>query len=195
MVQKSRKRSLITAISILVVLLVVIGIVALMSSLNKKDDPYVQSQSTDTTNIPTEDVEDETPPSDEVDPVETDVETVDPATVSTIDIAPLSITVSYVKGIGAFEYEVLRAPNGTRYVEFRSTNIIGTKCTNDAGTFASIIVSPTDSESATLSKKTTVDDTTYGLSLADATCTTDTEKLEQYQKSFSDGFSLLKKIE
>lgn len=198
--KKGNRRALITAIAILIVLLVAIGTIAIIRAVNSgKDDPYVQpdpsTSSTETTN--------ETP-SDTTEPVtgddgdtptssEEDAPTLDPATVGTIDITPMEITVSYVKGAGGFEYEVLRTANGTRYVEFRNESLVGTKCTNDKGAFASILAEPTSNESATLSKTTKVDDVTYGLSLEGTTCTGDVDALKAYQKSFSDAFSLLKK--
>jgi hypothetical protein len=105
----------------------------------------------------------------------------------------MQITVSYVKVNAGFEYYVMRTASGTQYVEFSSPELVGTKCTDDKGVFASIIESPSTNESTTLSKTTTVDDTKYGLSLADATCTKDPELLKQFQSSFSDAFSLLKR--
>lgn len=117
----------------------------------------------------------------------------DPATVGTIDIQPLSLTVSYVKGIEGFEYTVKRSSGGTQYVEFMSPQLVGTKCTDDTGTFASIIESPDTNEASTITATQTVDGTKYGLSLSDTTCTGNEELLKQYQASFRDAFSLLKK--
>lgn len=207
MAQKKGKRTLVTTVSILVVLLVAIGTVALVKLVNPgKQDPYLQQETSSTSDNSTDsdtntsdtsqNQTDETADADTSVSGDTEEQsTLDPATVSTLDITPMSITVSYVKGIGGFEYEVLRANNGTRYVEFRSASLVGTKCTNDAGTFASIIANPTESERTALTKTTTVDGTLYGLSLADVTCTSDAGQLQKYQKSFSDAFSLLKKID
>ncbi len=194
---KSGKRTLVTTLSVLAVVLLVIGAIAFIR-LNMKLDPYAQQEASkpdDTSK--TVETPDDTSASDGSDGNSAQPEsqtTLDPATVATIDIVPMTITVSYVKGAGAFEYEVLRAQNGTRYVEFRSRSLVGGKCTNDNGTFVSIIANPTDAESATLSKTTTVDGVKYGLSLADATCTSDAAALQKYQQSFSDAFSLLKKL-
>lgn len=118
----------------------------------------------------------------------------DPATVGTLDIEPLGITISYVKGVGGFEYEVRRTPSGTQYADFKSEDLVGTKCTNDSGDFASILVSPKTDEQATLTKKVEVEGVTYGLSLASAACTSNTDLLKSYQASFSDAFGLIKKI-
>lgn len=119
--------------------------------------------------------------------------TLDPSTVGTVDIQPLSLTVSYVKGIGGFEYAVKRLSGGTQYVEFTSPELIGTKCTDDTGTFASIIHNPDTNDATTITATQTVDGTQYGLSLSDDTCTGNVELLKQYQTSFRDAFSLLKK--
>lgn len=205
MAHKKGKRTLITALSILAVLLIVIGVVALVKAHNAKKDPYVQQATNSSTNSSTPNNTSTNNNSSTATPDDSDANsthtannasnqtTPDPSTVNSITIAPMSIVVSYVKGVGAFEYQVLRATNGTQYVEFRSADLVGTKCTNDEGTFASILANPTDDEKATLSKTTTVDGTVYGLSLADTTCTSDTAKLQKYQQSFSDAFSLLKK--
>lgn len=119
---------------------------------------------------------------------------IDPEQVSTTTIEPMAIIVSYMKGIEGFEYSVERNPNGTQYVQFSSPRLVGTKCTNDKGVFASIIEKPTEDESATLNKKTTVSGTLYGLSLADASCTPDEAMLKEYQDAFSTPFTLLKKM-
>ena len=197
MVKNKGKRSLIIAISIASVLLVAIIVAIILRSLGSAgNDPYVQSTETTNTSDQATTTPDENNSKDETKPAtdnNNNQVAVDPATLTTVDIVPMSITVSYVKGIGGFEYEVLRAQNGTRYVEFSSTELVGTKCTNDTGVFASILASPTEAEGSTITKTIKVDGTDYGLSLADATCTADTTKLQKYQQSFSNGFSALKK--
>ncbi len=193
MVQKKGKRAVLTSVVILGVLLAVIGGIALVRALGPhSSDPYIQNDSTESTDeqssdsgsvpaVPNEEEGDETAPA------------IDPASVSTIDITPMTITVSYTKGVGSFEYEVLRRPNGTRYVEFSSPSLVGTKCTDDKGTFASILESPSAEEVATLAKTTTVDGQQYGLSLASGACTSDEAALKKFQAAFSDPFSLLKR--
>lgn len=199
---KKGKRALVTTISVLVVLLVAIGAVALIKSMGPgKQDPYITdtsnstSSSEGTTTTPDEEhSKDESPSNTETKSSNAAEEPApDPSTVATVDIAPMNITVSYVKGVGGFEYEVLRAQNGTRYVEFRNEDLIGSKCTNDQGTFASILADPTTNDSGMLAKTITVEGTKYGLSLADTTCTSDAAKLQKYQESFSSAFGLLKK--
>ena len=105
----------------------------------------------------------------------------------------MHITVSYVKGVGGFSYEVLRTQKGTTYVEFRSDDLISTKCTDDTGAFAAIIQNPTSTEDTSIiSQKVMVGGVLYGLSLSGANCTGQPDMLQKYQNSFSDAFSLLK---
>lgn len=204
MVRKKGKQTLIIAIVAGAVLLVAIGTVALMQALKSDEsDPYAQTSSSDSGTVKTEEeavqnsdnnTSDEPAPS--TDTEETSNQpALDPATVGTLDIPSAGITVSYVKGAGGFEYEVSRTQNGTRYVELRSAELIGTKCTNDVGAFASILLSPSSNEATTLSKTTVVEGTTYGLSLEATTCTSNEEKLKSFQQSFSDAFGLLKKLD
>lgn len=202
--KRGNKRIYIIAGSILGALVVVFGIVGLVNSLSSgKADPYKQTSGTQITNendassdgdaqpedTKPADSSNDTKPADD-----TNSSTLDPTTVSTINIDPMNITVSYVKGIGGFEYAVKRTASGTQYVEFSSPELVGTKCTNDTGAFASILANPGSSENATIAKSTTVDGTKYGLSLSAANCTRDEALLKQYQASFSDAFDLLKKI-
>jgi cytoskeletal protein RodZ len=175
-------------------LIIIGGIVAVVAVNSNKDDPYVQPEPASSNTEDKTDAKTTTPEPTKPTTDETDSTAIDPATVSTIDVTPMELTVSYVKGAGAFEYEVLRTPSGAKYVEFRSAELAGTKCTNDQGAFASILANPDNTESATLTKTTTIDDTKYGLSLASDSCTSNPEALKAYQKSFSDAFSLLKKI-
>jgi len=201
MATKQGKRSLVVALSILGVLLVVIGAVALIRIMDSyRHDPYKQNTSNTSDTSSSQDsqstqTEKQSEDSSNSSSTPSQQPELDPTTVATIDIVPMTITVSYVKGVGGFEYQVLRANNGTRYVEFSSAELVGTKCTNDVGIFASIIENPTENENTALAKTTIVDDVKYGLSLADATCTSNPSALQEYQKSFSDAFSLLKRID
>lgn len=183
-------------IAIIVAVLIVVCIaLVIFTQRSKPDDSSVVPESTE--QVQKDEPKDEgakpevekkeevTSPSDQ---------TVDPSTVSSIDIQPLELTVSYVKGIPGFEYQILRTAQGTRYVEFTNDSVKGTKCTDDMGVFASIIAGPNETEAATLDAKAVVEDMTYGLSLASDTCTNNQELLEQLQRSFSTAFPLLKKI-
>jgi len=202
MVHNKRKRLILIASAIVVVLLASIATAVFIGSQSKEKDPYKYGETTnspdETSSADNSEKEESTvtkPPKDSADNETGSASTLDPATVGTIDIEPLAVRVSYVKGAGGFEYQILRTPNGTQYVEFRSPELIGTKCTDDAGAFASVLVSPQANESSTLAKTTTIGDTKYGLSLASSTCTSDADKLKTFQKSFSDAFTLLKKLD
>lgn len=191
----SRKNKYILGGAALAVILVLLTLLV-VALIPKGDDPYskpaaVENSESDK-NTP-EKTPDE--PSEEDTPSDsTPTTTLDPATVGTIDVQPLSLTVSYVKGIGGFEYGVQRSTGGTQYVEFTSPQLAGTKCTDDAGAFASIIKDPSANEASTVTSSQTVDGVKYGLSLSDDTCTGNKELLKQYQASFRDAFSLLKKM-
>ena len=120
---------------------------------------------------------------------------VDPSTLNSIDVQPLGITVSYTKGTPGFAFDVQKTANQTQYVEFTSTDLVGTKCTNDQGIFATIIKNPTSTEDkTTLTATTKVGSDTYGLSLTSADCTSNTDLLATYQTGFKNGFSSLKAI-
>lgn len=203
MVRKKDKRKLIVLLSVLGVLLIAIITVAIIKVANSDSSKRVNESNQTSSTSDTTQQSDTASDSDRTEQRDTQVASpdseeapvVDPATVATIDIKPMGITVSYVKGAGGFEYEVLRTPNGSQYVEFRSPDLIGTKCTDDQGAFVSILENPSSSEGSTIAKSVTVGDAQYGLSLAAANCTSDAEKLQKYQQSFNDAFNLLKKQE
>lgn len=207
MVRKKDRRKLIIAAAVIGVIVIAIATAALIKAFSpEKSNPYVvndeSSQTSSTSDESTNDsnsTNNETPATPNGDGTTTedaeDQPAPDPATVSTIDIEPMKLAVSYVKGAGGFEYEVLRTPNGSQYVEFRSAELVGTKCTDDQGTFVSILENPSTGEGSSITKSTTVDGTKYGLSLAAANCTSDAAKLQKYQKSFNDAFGLLKKLD
>lgn len=193
MVNRKGKKGLIITIIILVIVLIAVGGFALWQQTHKKvadtSTPVVQTpvkvEETDTDN-PAATPEADTPPASQV----------DPASLSTIDIEPMNLKVSYTKGIPGFEFSVLRTADRTQYVEFSSPDLVGTKCTNDVGVFVSIIKNPTSSaDGVTISQKKTVGNDTYGLSLATDTCTSDAELLKEYQTAFINGFDQLKEIE
>ncbi len=119
---------------------------------------------------------------------------IDPARVSTVDIQPMNLTVSYIKGVPGFEFNVLRTQGDTQYVQFSAPELVGTKCSDDQGAFASIVKNPTSSDASTLETTTIVGDVTYGLSLAAETCTNRPDLLKTYQNSFTEAFPLLRNI-
>ncbi len=200
MAQHNKKRQLIITTSVTAgLLLLVIGGIVVAQSLAGRDkaDPYKQqnienTRTDETSSAVTETDEDIAAENSTPDTSTEQAPALDPATVATIDITQLGITVSYVKGVGGFEYVVKRTPGGSQYVEFRNESLKGTKCTDDQGAFASIIENPTSSDAATLTEKKTVGSTEYGLSLAADSCTSNTELLKRYQDSFKSAFSLLK---
>ncbi len=189
------KRTLIwiIAASVAVVVLIasLVAYAAFQSSESEKD-PFAQTEQT-TKNEPTDEAEAPAEGNDEIPAVSEEPETtIDPETVSTVDVDPLSITVSYVKGIPGFAYAVNRTQSSTEYVDFNSTELVGTKCTNDEGVFATIIKNPDTADTATIAVKKTLDGDVYGLSLPEATCTGDAALFEEYQTSFEDAFGLLR---
>lgn len=193
------KRTLITTGVLLGLLLLVIGIVVVVRALNTPAPAVETSQQTtpetapDTgsTSKPGVSVEDSKP----ADSSTSTTPAFNPDTTATIDITPLSLKVYYTKGVGALSYQVLRTPSGTRYVDFQAESLVGTKCTNDTGSFASILEKPSAAEEATLSKTVTIKGEKYGLSLADDSCTSDIASLKNYQTAFSEGFDLLSHLE
>lgn len=119
----------------------------------------------------------------------------DPSTLSSVAIQPLGVTVFYAKNTPGFEYEIKKTADGTQYVEFTAQELIGTKCTDDEGLFASIVQNPMSSEDqTTVSETVKVGNDTYGLSLAGAGCTSDGALLGQYQDGFKKGFSSLQAL-
>lgn len=192
--QKIGRKKLIAVLAVVGLLVLVVALVAVAKSKTSTNPPV----STETSNEKTPEISQEGETTDtpmDTQPADALTEpSIDPATLATVSIEPASLSVSYLKGVGGFDFKVLRTSNGTKYVEFSSTKLAGTKCTNDEGQFASIIESPSVDESTTLAKTTIVDGTTYGLSLADTICTNDNDLLKQYQDAFSKPFNLLKKM-
>ncbi|MCD8561627.1 hypothetical protein LRY29_00960 [Candidatus Saccharibacteria bacterium] len=156
-------------------------------------DPYIQEQST-TQDTSSSDATDETAPDSTDVPDVSEETTIDPSTVAFIAVEPMELDVPYVDTIAGFEFYVFRTPAGTQYVEFRNPELVGTKCSDDLGSFASIIEDPATDEAATLTKTVDLDGTRYGLSLASDTCTSNAQLLDEYQSAFSEAFPLLKKI-
>lgn len=196
--QRNKKIAIISG-SIAIVALIaglVIGYFIFQAS-QTEDDPFTESTTSqqseqDTSSEPPVDESSLSGPESEAEsPEPTPSPQLDPSTVSTVDIEPLGITVSYVKGVSGFSFIVLRTQDGTEYVEFRNDDLAGTICTDDEGAFASIIVGPSEQDVATLAQTVTVDEVVYGLSLPSDDCTDSTELFEQYQQSFTDAFSLL----
>ena len=186
------KTGLIITIIVLGLTLLIVGGFVIWQNGQKTDTMDVSSQSTSTDTQPGADSTDETNPEATVPPVTDTSASVDPATLSSIVIEPLAITASYTKGIPGFEFAVKRSADGTQYVEFSAPELVGTKCTNDTGVFASIIKGVNSTEdSSTVSQKKTINDVIYGLSLTGPDCTSNAELLKDYQSAFTNGFSQL----
>jgi len=194
MVQKKGRKKLITTLVVVGALLLIVAVIAVVKTMSN-NEPSVPTQTTsqDTPSV-NDDAESNTTDQPATTAPMAEQPAIDPEKVATVAIEPMAISVSYLKGVGGFDYEVLRTGSGTKYVQFSSTKLAGTKCTDDEGQFASIIEKPSKDEATTLAKTTTVDGTEYGLSLADTTCTSDSGLLKQYQDAFSGAFSLLKKM-
>lgn len=184
--------------SIIAAAVLLVGVVVLSLSLkgDSADNKTTQEESSKQQSHPEDEQSNQSSLDDDTDKPAEDgpVTDIDPALIGSTDIAPAGLTVSYMKGVGGFEYEVLRAEGGRKYIELRNSELIGSKCDNDAGAFASIIETPSESEQGTLAKTTVVDGVKYGLSLALPTCTNNESLLKSYQDAFSKPFSLLKKL-
>ena len=187
MATSQNKRGLIvTIIALGLTLLIVSGVVLVQNLQREPETVVVEEEATEEEAVPTES---STPPTNEAAPPK-----VDPSTLSSIAIEPFKITVFYTKGTPGFDYSILRTTDGTQYVEFSATDLVGTKCTNDKGIFASIIKSPALPDQ-TISQTVVVEGTTYGLSLAGKNCTPDASLLEKYQTGFSNGFGQMKALQ
>jgi archaellin len=186
------KRGLIIAMTVLAVVILVVSAFLLV---NKSQQP---------SKVATPDISKQTTPAKDTatntDAAKTDTTSgttgpvADPATLNSIDIEPLAITVFYSKGTPGFEFTVLKTADQTQYIQFTSSDLIGTKCTNDQGAFASIIKNPSSNEIQTTTQTVKVGSDSYGLSLASTSCASNTDLLSKYQTGFKNGFSNLKAL-
>lgn len=195
MARTQGKTGLIVTIGVLVIALLIFGVIALAKNAQKT----TPAPSTDTSKQVPGTTKDAT--STETDATDTpakDSSTVpvaDPSTLSSIDVAPLGMTVFYTKGIPGFDFAVKKTADKTQFAEFSSSDLVGTKCTDDVGLFATIIKNPSSNEDqATISQTVKLGSDTYGLSLAGKGCTSDASLLDQYQTAFKNGFSSLKSL-
>lgn len=196
--RRSKQVKWIIAGSLLAAVVLIVTMVSLHVAHQTREAAKEVQQSQEQDPEPSPQVEEEqelVEPEPEVVPEEDEADALDPDTVGVIDIEPAGISVSYIKGVGGFQYQVLRSSDGRKYVELKNESLIGTKCENDTGVFASIVEAPNESEKTTVSKTTSVDDVEYGLSVASPTCTNDQELLERYQEAFVKPFTLLKKVD
>jgi len=194
MAKTQSKTGLIVTIVILAV--VILGVSAFAIVGKKDTSPPVTNETSTTpaTNTAKDDTKDTDPPNVTGGP-ETTKPAVDPNMLASVDVEPLGIVVYYAKGTPGFDFAIKKTANRTQYVEFTSTDLVGTKCTDDMGLFASIIKNPTSEEDqTTISETVKVGSDSYGLSLASASCTTNSELLTKYQAGFKEGFSSLKAL-
>lgn len=192
MAQNKVKQAIITGSAALgLLILVIVGVIVIRSMINSGDDTRYEQSNIENKPVQDPPKEDEQEPAVDEKPVEEEPQ-LDPASLSTITITQMGIEVSYLKGIGGFEYAIKRTPGGSQYVEFKSEQLKGTKCTDDQGVFVSIVEKPDANETAILSKRKSVGGVEYGLSLAATNCTSDEVLLKKYQDSFTKAFGLLK---
>lgn len=181
---------LVTIVAFVVVLLIIGGVIALDKA--NQPTPAVVTPDASQHATTTKDTTTETDATEAASATNTTkIPSVDPATLTSVDIAPLGVTVFYSKGTPGFEYTVLRAADATQYAQFTSSDLIGTKCTNDEGVFASIIQNPSTNDAQTISQTVKVGNDTYGLSLASPGCTSNIDLLTKYQDGFKNGFANL----
>ena len=188
MVKSQGKNKLIVAIVVLVVLLLVVGgiyarAVSQNNSETSKDTTQSAESSADTPSTDTEMTDQET--------VTPEVSPVDPETLDSIAVEPLGVNVFYTKGTPGFDFQVKRAADGTQYADFSSTDLVGTKCTDDQGVFVSIVKNPASGEDTLISETMKLGKDTYGLTMSGAGCTNNADLLSQYQSGFKNGFSSL----
>jgi type III secretory pathway component EscV len=189
MVKIKSKRGLIVTIIVLAVVLLVVGAVVLTKKSSKPSaDTSNQATTTKDTTTETDATDTDSSATNTTNPV------VDSDTLTSVDVAPLGVTVFYSKGTPGFEFTVLKTADQTQYAQFTSSDLVGTKCTNDQGEFASIIKDPSSSEAQTTSQTVKVGTDTYGLSLASTGCTSNSDLLAQYQTGFKNGFASLKAL-
>ena len=176
------------AIIIVFVVLLISGGIAFAVSSGRSEQPVSESTGTET-GATTPAVDDDENADDDV--AAPAAPAVDLASLNSIAVEPLGVTVYYTKGTPAFDFAIKKAADRTEYVEFTAPSLVGTKCTDDQGLFASIIKNPSTNDAQTISQTTKVGGDTYGLSLAGASCADDAALLVQYQDGFKAGFSSL----
>lgn len=187
MVRRRSKKGVLATIIVLALTIVIVGGFALWQGTNIADT----TPDTPDTNV-SSDTDADTPDGDEQDTSEDPANPIDTSNTATVAIEPLGIELTYSRAVAGFEFEILRTSSGTQYVELSSSRLIGTKCTDDTGVFASIIQNPVGEEDrSTITETVAINEDTYGLSLASSTCTDDATLFEQYQQGIAPYFRLL----
>ena len=193
-----RKRFIITS-SLLGLTLLVVGVIIVFQRSSTPDKTNViTTTSPDSASPGSAAIKPNTPAiasSGTVTSAKSDTTPVDLSTLKSVDVAPLGVAVSYTKGISGFDFKVKKTDSKTQYAEFSAPELIGTICTDDNGTFASIIKNPTSTEDqTTITTTTKLGDDSYGLSLSGKNCTANQQLLTQYQTAFINGFASLKAL-
>jgi len=118
----------------------------------------------------------------------------DPSTIKQLHIAQLGLVIDYANTLPGMSYSIGKTTAGTTYVQLSNTQLIGDKCTDDDGVFATILKDPTVTDSVTVSMVTKVGDVTYGLALPSGACTGNLALFNQYQASMKQDFSFLRSV-
>ncbi|HRQ86945.1 MAG TPA: hypothetical protein PLY16_02435 [Candidatus Saccharibacteria bacterium] len=189
--RSGQKTKLIVTIVALLVTISMVAVIVWWAQQSKQTAPNVEQ---DDTSQAAPDPTPQPSPTPAPDPSDDDsTNNIDTSNAEELVIEPLDIVMYYDKDLLGFEYHILRTAEGTQYIEFSTERLIGNKCTNDKGVFASFIKNPsTEEDRSTLSQETNVNGDTYGLTLTGESCASDLTLLETYQKGLADYFSLLK---
>lgn len=115
----------------------------------------------------------------------------DPSTVKQLEIAQLNVTLDYSNTLPGMSYSIGRTSGGTTYVQLANDQLVGDKCTDDSGVFATILKDPSSTDSTTVSTTVKVGDDTYGLALPSDSCTGDKDLFDEYQTSMKQNFPFL----
>jgi hypothetical protein len=193
MARTQNKTRLIVSIVVVVVALITVGGIGFLKNSSKP----APTPTADTSKQAAITNDASNTKSDTTDPAKTTTPSTvaDPDTLASVDVEPLGVTVFYAKGTPGFEFAIKKTASQTQYVEFTSSDLVGTKCTDDNGLFASIIKNPSSNEDqSTITQTVKVGNDSYGLSLAGKGCTSDADLLAQYQAAFTSGFSSLKAL-
>ncbi len=181
------KTGLIVTIIVLALTLGVVSAIVIYQNVNRPVDTTTADTQNEEAETPAESTTEEEQPEPEPEQPNDG-----PGDMKSIDVEPMSIKVYYGEGTDGFEFLVKRANGGTQYAEFSTDALVGTKCTDDQGIFATIVEDPSTSEQQTTADQTvSVDGMTYGLLLASDSCTSNPQLLATYQDAFRQGFGFL----
>lgn len=115
----------------------------------------------------------------------------DPSTIKQLEIAQLNVVLGYSNTLPGMSYSIGKTTAGTTYVQLANDQLIGDKCTDDEGVFATILKDPSSTDNTTVSTTVKVGNDTYGLALPSDACTADQDLFDQYQTSMKQNFPFL----